>query len=128
MENENEASAMNDNNRAHIEEINSQGVEAGNQHIEADVILVWPYSSSTQELSLLLAEHDVSIQKATGQVKVTLHSACAREVAKSRIGIGETIKLSLRDAQLFEESDNVSTPGKKAAFTLHYARAVQLEV
>ncbi|KAK5101086.1 hypothetical protein LTS08_004692 [Lithohypha guttulata] len=127
QENEETRDALRSGRRVHVADIETS-TEPADQYLEAAVILVWPYSSSTGELSLLLAERDVVLRKATGQVKVTFHGLCAREVAQTRIGIGESLKLSLENVQVIRESDEVSTPGKKANFTLHYNTAVQLEI
>ncbi|KAJ9663809.1 hypothetical protein H2198_000569 [Neophaeococcomyces mojaviensis] len=97
-------------------------------YIEANIALVWPYSSSTQRLSLLLAEHDTLLNKAKGQLKVTFHGACAKEVAKTRVGIGDRVKVGLDQFELAEEHDFLSTPGKKADFDLHIRKSVTLEI
>lgn len=120
--------ALSRSERIHIAHIDHNYLANHAGHIEANVVLVWPYSSQTKELSLLLAERDVVLRKAKGQVKVTFHLSCAREVAYSRIGIGERVKLGLNGAEVVEEADHVSTPGKKAGFTLHYTDSVQLQV
>ena len=126
-ENEEARAALSTSTRIHISDLNSS-TASGARHIEADVVLVYPYSSKTTELSLRLVERDVSLRKAKGQVTVTFHDAVAREVAESRPGIGDTVWLSLRDVELVEEQDVVATPGKKAGFTLHFHHAVRLQL
>ena len=86
---------------------------------------MWPYSSSTQRISLLLAEPDVRLRKSKGQVKVTFHGASAKAVAKSQVGIGDALHLGLEGAHWNNSGDNVSTPGKKIEWDLDYdGRAV----
>lgn len=126
-ENEEAHTALSNTTRIHIAYLSPTDISGG-RHIEAAVVLVWPYSSATKELSLLLAERDVSLRKARGQVKVTFHGAVAREVARLKPGIGDKVQLGLRDIELVAEQDEVSTPGKKAGFTLHSRRAVVLHV
>ncbi|KAK5080633.1 hypothetical protein LTR24_008469 [Lithohypha guttulata] len=126
-ENEEAHAALSNSTRIHIAHLNP-ACPSEDKHIEADVVLVWPYSSGTQELSLLLAERDVSLRKVMGQVKATFHAAVAREVARSKPGIGDSVRLSLRDVELVQEQNEVHTPGRKAAFTLHSFRAVLLEL
>lgn len=127
MENETADNSLTTSTRLHIADI-CTSTRLSTHHIEAYVVLVWPYSSLTKELSLLLAERDVNLRRATGQVKVTFHNTCAEQVAASRVGIGEDVKLGLVSAQLIEENEQVSTPGRKAAFTLHYSKSVDLQV
>jgi len=97
-------------------------------YIEAKVALVWPYSSSTRQLSLLLAEQDVLLRKAKGQLKVIFHGAGAREIARTRVGIGDKVKIGLDQFELVLEHDILSTPGKKADFDLHVRDSITLEI
>lgn len=127
MENETTGDALMNSTRVHIADID-HSLPLSTCQIEAYVVLVWPYSSFTEELSWLLAERDVNLRQSTGQIKVTFHGTCAKEIAKSKIGISEDIKLGLRSAQVVEGNDQISTPGKKAAYTLHYHEAVELQV
>jgi hypothetical protein len=98
------------------------------RHIRAVVALVWPYSSSTRALSLLLAEPDVRLRKSKGQVKVTFHGPSAEAVAKGRIGIGDTVQLGLEGAQWVQSSDEVATPGKKIEWDLAFSGKANLDV
>lgn len=97
-------------------------------HIRAAVVLVWPYSSSTRALSLLLAEPDVRLRKGKGQVKVTFHGRSAEAVAKGQVGIGDTVQLGLEGAQWIQSSEDVSTPGKKIEWDLIFDGIANLDV
>lgn len=97
-------------------------------YIEAEVSLLWPYSSKTGELSLLLADLDVRRRSAKGQLKVTFHGPGAREVARSKVGIGDIVKLHLAQAEWTNTGDAVSTPGKKVDWDLHLKNQVILDV
>ena len=97
-------------------------------HIEAVVALVWPYSSSTRTLSLLLAEPDIRLRKRKGQVKVSFRGASAEAVAKSQVGIGDTIQLALEGAQWIHSTEDVSTPGKKIEWDLVFEGRTKLDV
>lgn len=98
------------------------------RHIRAVVALVWPYSSSTKALSLLLAEPDIRLRKRKGQVKVTFHGPSAEAVAKGQVGIGDTVQLGLEGAQWIPSSENVSTPGKKIGWDLVFNGRADLDV
>ncbi|EXJ76559.1 uncharacterized protein A1O5_01067 [Cladophialophora psammophila CBS 110553] len=97
-------------------------------HILAQVALVWPYSSSTGTLALLLADPDIRRRKSRGQVKVVFRSGCAREVAKTQVGIGDTVKLALVGCEWKETGSVVSTPGRKINWDLEYSTRVLLQV
>ncbi|KAJ9617009.1 hypothetical protein H2200_000730 [Cladophialophora chaetospira] len=106
----------------------SPSSDDGSFYILAQVALVWPYSSSTGTLALLLADPDIRRRKSRGQVKVVFRYGCAREVAKTKVGIGDTIKLALAGCIWTETGDAVSTPGKKIDWDLEYRRCVILQV
>src|SRR5271155_1145428 len=96
--------------------------------VEGDVALIWPFSSTTGALSILLADPNVRLRQSKGQVKILFQGACAREVARSKLGIGDTVRLSLEGAEWVHTGDVVSTPGRKIDWDLSYAQKVILEV
>ncbi len=97
-------------------------------HILANVALVWPYSSSTGTLALLLADPDIRARKARGQVKVVFRDGSAREVARTKVGIGDTIRLALVGCEWEETGETVSTPGKKIDWDLEFKSRVIIQV
>lgn len=100
------------------------------RHIEGIVSLLWPYSSSTQTFTLLVSEPDFRLRRSRGQVRVGFHGASAKAVANARVGIGDTVLLSLRGAQWERPADDEHpvTPGKGVEWNLRYDSGVVLEV
>ncbi|KAH8434579.1 uncharacterized protein LDX57_012222 [Aspergillus melleus] len=96
--------------------------------IHAVVTLLWPYSSSTKSLSLLLAEPDFRLRRSNGQVKVIFHGPVAEDVAKSKLGIGDDVYLDLAGSRLVSNEAAVQTPGKCVAWDVHFDDRVYLEV
>src|ERR1700753_2721399 len=89
--------------------------------IRAIVALIYPYSSITRSLALLLAEPDFRLRRNKGQVRVVLSGQSAVSVAKSKIGIGDEVILNLEGAQWIQWDQNedvVSTPGKSVDWEL----------
>lgn len=121
---------LNESLRIHVADIRDNLIssDTSNKHIEAAVQLVWPFSSTNSQLSLLLIEKDVSFRETAAQLRVTFHDACAKEVAKSRIGIGDIVKLDLKDGLLENQHEELSTPGKKTGFDLHFRKHVHIQV
>jgi hypothetical protein len=85
--------------------------DAANRCVRGVVVLLWPFSSHTKQLGLLLSEPDFRLRRSNGQVRVTLQGPSAEEVAKSKLGIGDTVLLRLdgvswekkpADAQAFD--------------------------
>ncbi|KAJ5381459.1 uncharacterized protein N7496_003887 [Penicillium cataractarum] len=96
--------------------------------IYATVSLVWPYSSSTKSLALLLAEPDFRLRRPNGQVKAVFHGRVAETVAEQHIGIGETVCLSLKDPSFVPNDAASQTPGRSIAWDLCFERGLTLEV
>ncbi|PYH78513.1 hypothetical protein BO82DRAFT_154788 [Aspergillus uvarum CBS 121591] len=92
------------------------------------VALLWPYSSSTRSISLLLAEPDFRLRRSGGQVRVVFHGPVAEEVAKSQVGIGDNVYLSLHGSRLTDNDPKVLTPGKSVAWDVHFETTVLVEV
>src|SRR5438046_7890038 len=63
--------------------------------IKAIVTLIWPYSSSTRSLTVLLAEPDFRLRQARGQVRAKFLGSSAKSVMQSKIGSGDEVALSL---------------------------------
>ncbi|KAJ5148911.1 Telomere end binding protein [Penicillium atrosanguineum] len=95
--------------------------------ILATVSLVWPYSSSTKSLSLSLAEPDFRLRRSNGQVKATFHGRIAEKVAESHVGIGDTVRLALKDAGFVGNDAATQTPGRNVAWDLQFDNGVSLE-
>ncbi|CAI7583179.1 unnamed protein product [Penicillium crustosum] len=94
----------------------------------AAVALVWPYSSSTKSVSLLLAEPDFRLRGAKGQIKATFHGRVAEKVAESHIGIGDTVCLALKDVKFVSNDSVQQTPGRSVAWDAHWENGVFLEI
>ncbi|CRG87387.1 Serine-aspartate repeat-containing protein I [Talaromyces islandicus] len=101
--------------------------DPGQYSLHAVVTLVWPYSSSNRAFSLLLAEPDSRLRKQNGQVRVTFRGLCAEQVARTKVGIGDKVTLSLQGARWTENEKLHSTPGKPLEWELQFTNRVKLE-
>ncbi|KAI2884440.1 hypothetical protein CBS11852_8690 [Aspergillus niger] len=96
--------------------------------IHAVVTLLWPYSSSTRSLSLLLAEPDFRLRRTNGQVKVVFHGLVAEEVAKSHVGIGDTVFIRLAGSRFVDNEVSKQTPGRCIAWDINFDDSVSIEI
>ncbi|OKL64391.1 hypothetical protein UA08_00402 [Talaromyces atroroseus] len=101
--------------------------DADRYSFQAVVTLVWPFSSSNRLFSLLLAERDFRLRKQNGQIRVTFCGLCAEEVALTKVGIGDTVTLSLQGAQWAEYTKIQSTPGKSLSWELQFRNRLKFE-
>ena len=102
--------------------------DASQYSVQAVVTLVWPFSSSNRLFSLLLAEPDFRLRNQNGQIRVTFCGRCAEEVACTKVGIGDTVTLSLQGAQWSENQQIQSTPGKSLIWELQFKNRIKFEV
>lgn len=96
--------------------------------IKAVVSLFWPYSSSTKQCALLLADPDFRLRNKKGQVRVRFTGPSAGAVAKAKIGIGDEVVLQLRGASWAGDAGTVLTPGRSVDGELVYKGALTLKV
>ncbi|CAK3933669.1 hypothetical protein DOTSEDRAFT_72659 [Lecanosticta acicola] len=96
--------------------------------IRAVVSLFWPYSSSTKQCALLLADPDFRLRSRKGQVRVRFTGPSAGAVAKAKIGIGDELILELRGASWAGETGTVVTPGKSVDGELVYTGELGVKV
>lgn len=96
--------------------------------IRAIVTLSWPYSSSTKQCALLLADLDFRLRNRKGQVRTRFTGASAEAVAKSHVGIGDEIVLSLEGASWEQDPEASRTPGKSVDGELMFRRRLVLNV
>ncbi|KAH9822119.1 Telomeric single stranded DNA binding POT1/CDC13 [Teratosphaeria destructans] len=96
--------------------------------IRAVVTLSWPYSSSTRQCALLLADPDFRLRNARGQVRVRFTGPSAEAVAKSHVGIGDEVVLELEGAQWEAAREVERTPGKSVEGELVFRRRLDLKI
>ena len=114
--------------RVQIAALSPDDAEVFDRYVYAQVVLIWPYSSSTRKFSLLLSEPDARPFKSRRQLKVTFHNGSARAVQDTHVGIGDKIKLWLAGCDWTRVREETSTPGKKLEFDAEFRKAVTLKV
>lgn len=111
-----------------IAELSPSLERPADKSILATVILVWPYSSATKSLSLLLAEPDCRLRHSRGQIKVIFHGHVAEKVAESHVGIGDSVCLGLNGSKFTGNEVVQQSPGRSIAWDAHFESNVCLEV
>ena len=114
--------------RVRITDLSSHQDDLSSQHIAAQVVLIWPYSSSTRKFSLLLSETDARPLKGRKQVKVTFLNGAARAAQQSKVGIGDQIRLQLEGCQWAQTDDVISTPGKRIDRDIQFRKSLAFEI
>nr|OQO26605.1 hypothetical protein B0A51_08286 [Rachicladosporium sp. CCFEE 5018] len=113
-----------------IQSLNTSIPPPTGQTIRAVITLCWPYSSSTRQCALLLADPDFRLRSRKGQVRVRFHGVAAEAIAKAKPGIGDEVELELGGAGWVGSGlggGMVQTPGKSVR-ELEYHGAVRLKL
>ncbi|KAL1297778.1 hypothetical protein AAFC00_006315 [Neodothiora populina] len=99
--------------------------------ITALVSLLWPYSSTTGQCALLLADPDFRKRYRKGQVRVRFSGPSARAIAKSKISIGDQVDIRLDGARWINPAHDgplVQTPGKGVEGELIFGTSLKLNI
>ncbi len=96
--------------------------------IKAVVTLIWPYSSSTRSLTVLLAEPDFRLRRSKGQVRVQFLGSSAHHVFKAGIGSGDQVILSLDGVNWAKDESTKQTPGRGIEWELRFTEKLIIQV
>lgn len=88
--------------------------------VRGEVTIVWPFNSVKRSLAFLLAEPDVRLRRQKGQIRVQLNGACAAAVAKSGLGSGDELLLSLDSASWGKDESSLNLPGSRVEWQLEF--------
>ncbi|KAG9951178.1 hypothetical protein KCU85_g2970, partial [Aureobasidium melanogenum] len=97
---------------------------------KASVTLLWPFSSTTGQCALLLADPDARQRYQKGQVRVRFTGPSARQIAASGIGIGDSVQVALEGVQWLTEADTalVKTPGRSVDGELVFKNRLHMTI
>lgn len=98
--------------------------------LDAEVVLLWPYSSSTRRSAILISELDFRLRRHKGQVRVQLRGPAAQALAASHISIGDHVHIGLEGARWADEADRgvVIAPGRAVDGELVFERELHIKV
>ena len=103
-------------------------LETLHKSISGVVTLIWPYSSSNKTFGILLVEPDFRLRQKKGQVRIHFTGPSATAVARSGIGIGTRLLLSLEGVQWAKDDSLPRTPGNGVEWKLHFGERLSLQV
>ena len=98
------------------------------RYVRAVIVLLWPFSSATKKLKLLISEPDFRLRSSHGQIRVTCRNEVAEAVAKSQAGIGDTVLLGLDGVRWEKQPDEQSSFVGEAEWSLVFSERIILEV
>lgn len=111
-----------------IAHLSLQMSNPSSRSIKVITTLIWPYSSSRNSITLLVAEPDFRLRRRRGQIRVEFSGPAAKAVARTGLGSGDEIILALEGAR-FEKDDVPSgTPGRGSEWELRFTERLVMQV
>ncbi|KAK4189604.1 hypothetical protein QBC35DRAFT_430143 [Podospora australis] len=96
--------------------------------VRGEVGITWPYNSVTKTLAFLVAEPDVRLRRAKGQVRIELHGPAAKAVSECGIGAGDQLLLSLEGVEWAKDTSPGRIPGSRVDWQLQFTQKLVLEL
>ncbi|KAK4225504.1 hypothetical protein QBC38DRAFT_264117 [Podospora fimiseda] len=96
--------------------------------VRGEVGITWPYNSVTKTLAFLIAEPDVRLRRAHGQVRIELHGPSAKSLTKCEFGAGDELLLSLDGVEWAKDTSPGRIPGSRIDWQLQFKEKLVLQV
>ena len=103
-------------------------LETDGSYVRGVITLIWPYSSSSKSISVLLVEPDFRLRRYRGQVRISFKGASAKAVASSDLTSGDEVLVGLSGAEWVQESTVIRTPGRGVDWELQFGQRLVLHV
>ncbi|KAM7196465.1 hypothetical protein V8F33_006182 [Rhypophila sp. PSN 637] len=121
------ASLLVSRTRTPIAQLNPELPDQAERVVGGEVTITWPYNSVTKTTAFLLAESDILLRRAKGQVRVELHGPSAKEFSSSGIGAGDVILFSLDGAEWAKDESPGRVPGGRLDWQLLFDQRFTLQ-
>jgi len=96
--------------------------------LRGEVTITWPYNGVKNTFAFLLAEPDVRLRRAKGQVRIEFHGVAAKSVAESGLGGGDEVTLSLDGVGWAKDESTGHIPGTRVDWQLQFFDKLTLQV
>lgn len=96
--------------------------------VRGEITITWPYNSVTKTLAFLLAEPDVRLRRAKGQIRIVLHGPSAKAATDCGLGAGDELLFSLAGADWAKDVSPGRIPGARVDWQLQFNQRLMLQV
>ncbi|KAK4204280.1 hypothetical protein QBC40DRAFT_192315 [Triangularia verruculosa] len=96
--------------------------------VRGEVGITWPYNSVTETFAFLLAEPDVRLRRARGQIRLELHGLSAGILSKCGLGAGDELLFSLEGATWAKDTSPGGIPGSRVEWQLQFNEKLVLQI
>ncbi|KAJ4302254.1 hypothetical protein N0V88_002391 [Collariella sp. IMI 366227] len=96
--------------------------------VRGEVTITWPYNSVKQTFAFLLAEPDVRLRRAKGQIRVELQGPSAQAASESGLGAGDELLFSLDGVEWSKDVSPGRIPGARVEWQMQFNEKLVLQV
>ncbi|KAK4168040.1 hypothetical protein QBC43DRAFT_361683 [Cladorrhinum sp. PSN259] len=96
--------------------------------VRGEVGIKWPYNSVTKTLAFLVAEPDVRLRRAKGQVRIELHGPSAKAFSNCEFGAGDELLLNLDGVEWAKDTSPGRIPGSRVDWQLQFREKLTLQI
>ncbi|KAL2023844.1 hypothetical protein VTK56DRAFT_1111 [Thermocarpiscus australiensis] len=111
-----------------IAQLNPDLPDQASRVVRGEVTVTWPYNSVTKTVAFLLAEPDVRLRRAKGQIRMELHGPSAKAVSECGIGAGDELLFSLDGVAWARDVSPGRIPGARLDWQLEFNERLVLQV
>jgi hypothetical protein len=92
------------------------------------ITIIWPFSSATKSIAVLLAELDFRLRRSGGQVRVQFTGSAAKAFRDLELGAGDEVAIVLEGAQWTDAETIDRVPGQSLRWQLKFSERLVLQV
>jgi hypothetical protein len=96
--------------------------------VRGEITITWPYNSVTKTFAFLLAEPDVRLRRAKGQIRIVLLGPSATAASERGLGAGDELRFSLAGAEWAKDVSPGRIPGARVDWQLQFSQRLILQV
>jgi hypothetical protein len=111
-----------------IAQLNPDLPDQASRAVRGEVTITWPYNSVTKKLAFLIAEPDVRLRRAKGQIRIELQGPSAKAAFESGLGAGDELLFSLTGAEWSKDASPGRVPGARVEWQLQFNQKLALRV
>ncbi|KAK4127729.1 hypothetical protein N657DRAFT_687950 [Parathielavia appendiculata] len=111
-----------------IAQLNPELPDQASRAVRGEITITWPYNSVTKRLAFLIAEPDVRLRRAKGQIRIELQGPSAKTASELGLGAGDELLFSLDGAEWSKDESPGRIPGARVEWQLQFDQNLNLQV
>lgn len=111
-----------------IAQLNPELPDQSSRIVIGNVAIVWPYNSVDNTLAFILAEPDVLLRRAKGEIRVQLYGSSAKRIAECKLGGGDVVALCLDGVAWGKVASTGRVSAARVDWQLEFTEKLRLEV